>query len=104
MRPLEPYDETTFAALHAPGTKMLTASLVPGLFGELPWASRYAGVRSSVALSVGIAAFCTLLFIQLLGLPLPLTGPWAPRFRGGPSGNATLQARASRHGAHCRAT
>ncbi len=40
------------------------------------WASRYAGVRSSVALSVGIAAFCTLLFIRLLGLPLPLTGPW----------------------------
>ena len=40
------------------------------------WASRYAGVRSSVALSVGIAAFCTILFIQLLGLPLPFTGPW----------------------------
>jgi hypothetical protein len=40
------------------------------------WASRYAGVRSSVALSIGIAAFCTILFIQLLGLPLPLTGPW----------------------------
>ena len=40
------------------------------------WASRYASVRSSVALSVGIAAFCTLLFIRLLGLPLPLTGPW----------------------------
>jgi Tripartite tricarboxylate transporter TctB family len=40
------------------------------------WASRYASVRSSVALSVGIAAFCSLLFIRLLGLPLPLTGPW----------------------------
>jgi hypothetical protein len=40
------------------------------------WASRYANVRSSIALSIGIAAFCTILFIQLLGLPLPLTGPW----------------------------
>jgi hypothetical protein len=40
------------------------------------WASRYAGLRSSAALSIGIAAFCTLLFIRLLGLPLPLTGPW----------------------------
>jgi len=42
MRPLEPYSEALFSAMHAPGTKMLTASLVPGLFGELPWASRYA--------------------------------------------------------------
>ena len=40
------------------------------------WASRYAGLRSSVALSVGLAAFCAVLFIRLLGLPLPLTGPW----------------------------
>ena len=40
------------------------------------WASRYASVRSSVALSIGLAAFCTILFIRLLGLPLPLTGPW----------------------------
>ena len=24
----------------------------------------------------GLAAFCALLFIRLLGLPLPLTGPW----------------------------
>jgi hypothetical protein len=27
-------------------------------------------------LSIGLALFCTLLFIRLLGLPLPLTGPW----------------------------
>ena len=40
------------------------------------WASRYADLRSSLALSIGIAAFCALLFIRLLGLPLPLTGPW----------------------------
>ena len=33
-------------------------------------------LRASVLLSLGIAAFCTFLFIRLLGLPLPLTGPW----------------------------
>src|SRR5687768_13851970 len=40
------------------------------------WASRYATLRASVLLSLGIAAFCAFLFIRLLGLPLPLTGPW----------------------------
>jgi putative tricarboxylic transport membrane protein len=40
------------------------------------WASRYAGLRSSLLLSAGLAAFCAFLFIRLLGLPLPLTGPW----------------------------
>lgn len=40
------------------------------------WASRYASLRASLALSVGLAGFCAFLFIQLLGLPLPLTGPW----------------------------
>ena len=40
------------------------------------WASRYAGLRSSLLLSIGLAAFCAFLFIRLLGLPLPLTGPW----------------------------
>ncbi len=40
------------------------------------WASRYARLRSSLLLSIGLAAFCALLFIRLLGLPLPLLGPW----------------------------
>jgi putative tricarboxylic transport membrane protein len=40
------------------------------------WASRYASLRASVPLALGIAAFCTLLFIRLLGLPLPMVGPW----------------------------
>jgi hypothetical protein len=42
MRALEPYDQVSFSALHAPGAQLLTASLCPGLFGLLPWASRYA--------------------------------------------------------------
>jgi hypothetical protein len=40
------------------------------------WASRYATLRASLLLSLGLAAFCAFLFIRLLGLPLPLTGPW----------------------------
>jgi len=41
------------------------------------WASRYARWRSAVPLALGLALFCSVLFIQLLGLPLPLLGPWA---------------------------
>ena len=66
--------------LGATGAALVTVTWVPlvgiGVLLGTAWASRYAGVRSSVALSVGIAAFCSLLFIRLLGLPLPLTGPW----------------------------
>lgn len=40
------------------------------------WASRNATLRSSAALALGIAAFCSVLFIKGLGLPLPLLGPW----------------------------
>ncbi len=41
------------------------------------WASRYATWRTAVPLALGLAVFCTVLFVQLLGLPLPLLGPWA---------------------------
>lgn len=40
------------------------------------WASRYATWRGSVALAVGLSLMCSVLFIQVLGLPLPLLGPW----------------------------
>ena len=40
------------------------------------WASLYASVPASILLAVGVAAFCTLLFIRGLGLPLPMIGPW----------------------------
>ena len=39
-------------------------------------ASRYARWTTSLLLAVGMAAFCTLLFIYALGLPLPAFGPW----------------------------
>jgi putative tricarboxylic transport membrane protein len=40
------------------------------------WASRYASWRTSLPLALGIAVFCSALFIKGLGLPLPLMGPW----------------------------
>lgn len=40
------------------------------------WASRQARLRSSVPLALGMAVFCSFLFIKGLGLPLPLFGPW----------------------------
>jgi hypothetical protein len=40
------------------------------------WASHYRSLRSAVPLALGIAAFCSVLFIRGLGLPLPLVGPW----------------------------
>jgi hypothetical protein len=40
------------------------------------WASRSATWRASVPLALGIALFCTFLFVEGLGLPLPLLGPW----------------------------
>ena len=41
------------------------------------WASRYASWRTAVPLALGLAVFCTVLFVRLLGLPLPLLGSWA---------------------------
>ena len=38
--------------------------------------SRYARWTSSLALAIGLATFCVLVFIQALGLPLPIFGPW----------------------------
>lgn len=39
-------------------------------------ASRYARLRTALVLAVCLAAFCSVLFIVGLGLPLPLFGPW----------------------------
>ena len=39
-------------------------------------ASRYGRWATSLMLAIGMATFCTLLFIYALGLPLPIFGPW----------------------------
>ena len=40
------------------------------------WASQYASLKTSASLALGLAAFCSFLFIKALGLPLPLIGLW----------------------------
>jgi hypothetical protein len=40
------------------------------------WASRYCSLTTSLPLALGIALFCSALFIWGLGLPLPLLGNW----------------------------
>ncbi|WP_244600804.1 tripartite tricarboxylate transporter TctB family protein [Agrobacterium sp. LAD9] len=39
-------------------------------------ASHYARVRTALPLAICLAAFCCLVFIKGLGLPLPVAGPW----------------------------
>lgn len=39
-------------------------------------ASRYARLRTTILLTLGLTLFCWLVFIRGLGLPLPLFGPW----------------------------
>jgi Tripartite tricarboxylate transporter TctB family len=39
-------------------------------------ASRYASIKSALALATTITAFCSLIFIAGLGLPLPVVGSW----------------------------
>lgn len=65
---------TTFFGLTVRGLGLGPAVLVIVL--ATAWASRFASLRASLPLAVGLAVFCAVLFIRLLGLPLPLIGPW----------------------------
>lgn len=40
------------------------------------YASRYFRWGTAVALAAAMAAFCVLVFVKALGLPLPILGPW----------------------------
>jgi len=40
------------------------------------WASRHFRWPAAAALAVGLAAGCAILFVHLLGLPIPLRGSW----------------------------
>jgi len=40
------------------------------------YASRFFRWKSAVTLGVGMAAFCVVVFIKALGLPIPMLGPW----------------------------
>ena len=86
-----PHQEGAFGEVPWRGLLLiLGATVVFGIglrgFGLLPvllvvvfataWASRYASLRAAVPLALGVAVFCSTLFITGLGLPLPLTGNW----------------------------
>lgn len=40
------------------------------------FASRRITLRLAIPLAIGLAAFCCLVFVVLLDLPIPLVGPW----------------------------
>jgi putative tricarboxylic transport membrane protein len=40
------------------------------------YASRYFRWGTAVALAAGMSAFCVLVFVKALGLPIPMLGPW----------------------------
>jgi putative tricarboxylic transport membrane protein len=43
------------------------------------YASRHFSWRTSAVLAVGITAFCILVFLKGLGIPLPVLGSWFGR-------------------------
>ena len=61
------------------GFLMRTAGLIPATL-VLVLLSAYASPKftwgASIALAVGLAAFSVLMFVKLLGLPMPILGPW----------------------------
>lgn len=65
---------TLFFGLTLRGLGLLPTLIVVVL--ATAWASRYATWRASVPLALGMAAFCTFLFVYALGLPLPVVGKW----------------------------
>jgi len=40
------------------------------------WASRHFRWPAAAALAVGLAVGCSIVFVRLLGLPIPLRGSW----------------------------
>ena len=40
------------------------------------FASKQFSLKGSLLLAVGLAIFSVLLFVKLLGLPMPIVGPW----------------------------
>lgn len=59
------------------GATVRTLGLAPSLFLTIfavSFASRFATLRQSLLLSIGFTAFCVVLFIYLLDLPIPMWG------------------------------
>ncbi|GHG35497.1 tripartite tricarboxylate transporter TctB family protein [Paracoccus aerius] len=76
------------------GLAMEGLGLAPALFAVVlaaAAASRYARVRTGLPLAIGLAAFCSLLFIKALGMPMPLVGPWLSTEFWWPAASSSLQ-------------
>lgn len=61
------------------GVLMRGAGLAPAIVVLVmlsAWASPQFKLLPSVLIAVGLAAFSALLFVKLLGLPMPVFGPW----------------------------
>jgi hypothetical protein len=56
------------------GAGMLIA--MPVLVIVSAYASKHFGWRTSIFLAIGITAFCILIFLKGLGIPLPIVGSW----------------------------
>jgi hypothetical protein len=61
------------------GVLMRGAGLIPAVL-VIVLLSAYASPKfewlPTVLIAVGLAAFCVVLFVKVLGLPLPILGPW----------------------------
>lgn len=61
------------------GFLMRGAGLAPAAFVLVmlsSWASPKFKLAPSLLLAVGLTAFAVVLFVKLLGLPMPIVGPW----------------------------
>jgi hypothetical protein len=56
------------------GAGMIIA--MPVLVIVSAYASKHFGWRTSILLAIGITAFCILIFLKGLGIPLPIVGAW----------------------------
>lgn len=61
------------------GFLMRDAGLLPAVIAVV-MVSAYASPKftwlSTLLISIGLAVFCVLVFVKLLGLPMPMLGPW----------------------------
>ncbi len=61
------------------GLSVRRLGLAPALFGTVllaAFSSRRTTWVGALAMAVALSAFCVVIFVELLGLPVPLIGPW----------------------------
>jgi hypothetical protein len=61
------------------GFSVRRLGLAPALFGSVllaAFSSARTSVLAALLMAVGLSAFCIFIFIELLGMPVALIGPW----------------------------